>query len=97
MAYMPRDAARKVLQKRSIHKHMVVHSLAVDKPSPWVDCREAHDQPSSGGEKGGIAAGWVVKLKIGFATIPDAGALADDIVIWNEMSATSMSRQVERE
>lgn len=64
-----------------------LHSLAMYKPGSGVVGRKAHDQPAAGRKKRGIAARWIVELEAGFAAIPDAGALADDIVIWSDALA----------
>lgn len=61
--------------------------LAMYEPCSWVVGGEAHDQPTAGGKKRGIATRWVVKLETSFAAIPDARALANDIVIWSEILA----------
>jgi len=59
----------------------------MDEPGSRVVGREAHDQPAACREKRGIAARWVVELEAGLTTIPDSGALTDDIVIWSAMLA----------
>jgi hypothetical protein len=61
-----------------------MHSLAMDEPSPWIICCEAHDQPTSGREKCSIAARRIVELEACLTPVPDTRALADDIVIWIE-------------
>jgi len=53
----------------------------MDEPGPRVVGGKTHDQPTACRKKGGIATGWVVELETGFAAIPDARALADNIVI----------------
>jgi len=59
----------------------------MDEPGPRVVSREAHNQPAACRKKRGIASRRVVELETSFAAIPDARALADDIVIWSDMSA----------
>jgi hypothetical protein len=56
-------------------------------PGSWVVSGKAHDQPTAGGKKCGIATRWIVELETSFAAIPDAGTLADDIVIWSDTLA----------
>lgn len=53
----------------------------MDEPSSWVVGREAHNEPSSRREKGGVATRWIVELQARFATIPNTRTLTDDIVI----------------
>ena len=59
----------------------------MDEPGSRVVGREAHDQPAACREERGIASRWVVELETGLTTIPNSGALTDDIVIWSDVSA----------
>jgi hypothetical protein len=53
----------------------------MDEPGPGIVGGEAHDQPTACRKERGIATRWVVELETSFAAIPDARALADDIVV----------------
>jgi hypothetical protein len=60
---------------------MTVYSLAMDEPSAWIVRWEAHDQPTSGRKKCGVAARRIIELEACLAAVPDTRALDNDIVI----------------